>query len=142
MTDEFNRQAIGLALAALAVLLAAGFFLRRYLNGRPSPEEAERRRRATIHRRGKLGDGEIVDIEGAAIVYEYHVAGVSYTATQDVSSFEPLLASDLLSMIGPASVKFDRYNPANSIVICEEWSGLRLPAPRALESRPPGSPVL
>jgi hypothetical protein len=29
-----------------------------------------------------------------------------------------------MALLGPALVKFDPRNPANSIVICEEWSGL------------------
>jgi hypothetical protein len=28
-------------------------------------------------------------------------------------------------MIGPVSVKYDPRNPANSIVISEQWNGLR-----------------
>jgi hypothetical protein len=31
-----------------------------------------------------------------------------------------------LSDLGPVSVKYDPRNPANSIVVSEEWSGLRL----------------
>jgi hypothetical protein len=53
------------------------------------------------------------------------VGGVGYTAAQDVMSLEALLPSHRMSMIGPALVKFDPRNPANSIVLCEEWSGLR-----------------
>jgi hypothetical protein len=30
-----------------------------------------------------------------------------------------------LSTIGPVSVKYDARNPANSIVLAENWSGLR-----------------
>ena len=121
-----NTQAASLAAAIVAIALAAVLLIVRYLRKRPSPEEIERRRRAAINGKGKLGDGEITDVEGAAIVYEYQVAGVGYAASQDVSALEALLPADLMSMIGPASVKFDRSNPANSIVICEEWSGLRL----------------
>jgi len=36
-----------------------------------------------------------------------------------------LLPADRMSMVGPASVKYDPRNPANSIVLCEQWSGLR-----------------
>jgi len=92
---------------------------------RVAPEELERRRRLTINGKGKLGDGEIIDFEGASIVYSYSVAGVGYTAAQDVMTLEALLPEDQMSMIGPALVKFDPRNPANSIVLCEDWSGLR-----------------
>jgi len=40
-------------------------------------------------------------------------------------SLQALLPSNPMSVIGPAQVKFDPRNPANSIVLCEEWSGLR-----------------
>lgn len=98
-----------------------------YLRRRPTPEELERRRRATLHRQGKMGDGEIVDVEAASasIVYSYSVAGVVYTASQDMVSLQSLLPSDVMTMVGPVSVKFDPRNPANSIVLCEDWSGLR-----------------
>ena len=112
-------------LGVLAILAAAGFLARRYLRKRPDADEMERRRREAIHNKGKLGDGEIVDFDGAAILYEYQVAGVGYTTSQDVSKLALLLPADRMSMVGPASVKYDRRNPANSIVLCEQWSGLR-----------------
>lgn len=112
-------------LGGLAILAAAGLLARRYFRGRPDPDEIERRRREAIHNKGKLGDGEIVDFDGAAIVYEYQVAGVGYTTSQDVAKLAALLPADRMSMIGPASVKYDPRNPANSIVLAEQWSGLR-----------------
>ena len=120
-----DAQIIGLALAGLVVLLALGGLIAIRFRRSPTTEELERRRRIAINARGKLGDGEITDVEGAAIIYEYQVAGVGYAASQDVSTLESLLPEDLMSIVGPASVKFDRRNPANSIVLCEEWSGLR-----------------
>ena len=85
----------------------------------------ERLRRLMINRLGKLGDGQILDVEGDLIVYSYSVAGVVYTASQDTTNLEQKLPADRMSMVGPVSVKFDPRNPANSIVLCEEWSGLR-----------------
>ena len=75
----------------------------------------------------KNGDGEIVDVEtaSASIVYSYSVAGVTYESSQDVRALQALLPPDVMTMVGPVSVKFDPRNPANSIVLCEEWSGLR-----------------
>jgi hypothetical protein len=37
-----------------------------------------------------------------------------------------LLPRDPGRLIGPASVKYEPANPANSIVLCEGWSGLKL----------------
>jgi hypothetical protein len=112
-------------LLVFVVALAAAMLLRKLLSKRPTAEELERRRRDAINAKGKLGDGEIVDVESGAIVFSYNVSGVGYTAAQDVSALVALLPSDRMSMIGPASVKFDPRNPANSIVLCEAWSGLR-----------------
>jgi hypothetical protein len=108
--------------AALVVLL--GVLLWIFLRRRPSPEEIEKRRRAAVHANGKLGDGEVLEVEGVAIVYSYSVGGVGYTASQDVAIFASQLPENTMTLIGPALVKFDPRNPANSIVICEGWNGL------------------
>jgi hypothetical protein len=123
-----NPETIGLAVCTLCVLLAAVIYaVRKHLRGRPTAEEMERRRRVTLQQQGKMGDGEIVDVEAdsGSIVYSYSVAGVIYTATQDLSALKSLLPADVMTMVGPVSVKFDPRNPANSIVLCEEWTGLR-----------------
>ena len=96
----------------------------RLLRRKPSAEGIEKRRRAAIHATGKLGDGEVIDVEGVAVVYSYSAGGVGYTASQDVTVFESQMPENTMSLIGPALVKFDPRNPANSIVICEEWNGL------------------
>lgn len=121
-------ETIGAAAAIAGTTIAAIVYgVRRHLRNRPTPEELERRRRQNLYREGKMGDGEIVDVEtnAAAIVYSYSVAGVVYTASQDVSSLQSALPTDVMTMVGPVSVKFDPRNPANSIVLCEDWSGLR-----------------
>jgi hypothetical protein len=119
---------IWVAICALGIALAALIYaLRDYLHRRPAPEELERRRRGTLYRLGKMGDGEIIDVEAASasIVYSYSVAGVVYTASQDMGALQSFLPKDVMTMVGPVSVKFDPRNPANSIVLCEDWSGLR-----------------
>jgi hypothetical protein len=116
------------AICALVLLLAAiAFVARKYLSRGPAPDELERRRRLTIYREGKMGDGEIIDVETAvvSIVFSYSVAGVVYTASQDAAALRSMLPQDLMTMIGPVSIKFDPRNPANSIILCEDWSGLR-----------------
>jgi len=123
-----SREFLWVAACALALLaVVVTVVIRNYLRGRPTPEEIERRRRATLHRLGKMGDGEIMDVEAASalIIYSYSVAGVVYTASQDLVALQSLLPRDPMSMVGPVSVKFDPRNPANSIVLCEDWSGLR-----------------
>jgi hypothetical protein len=112
-------------IAVIAILAAlVGLLLWLFLRRRPTAEEIEKRRRAAIYANGKLGDGEVIDVEGVAVVYSYSVGGVGYTASQDLTVFEAQLPENTMTLVGPALVKFDPRNPANSIVICEEWSGL------------------
>jgi hypothetical protein len=128
---KMTPERTGLAVGALAVLAGGVLAARSFLVQKPSPEETERRRRLQIHRDGKLGDGEAIDIdpERPTVTFSYSVAGVGYTAAQDITSLRAMLPEDLMTIIGPASIKYDPRNPANSIVLCEDWNGLRLNSP-------------
>ena len=74
---------------------------------------------------GKMGDANLLDIHDNLLVYSYAVRGVEYTASQDISKLRPFLPDDVASLAGHVSVRYDARNPANSIVLAEEWSGLR-----------------
>src|SRR5580658_4562183 len=119
---------ISLCVGVFAAVSAAGLVGWQIFRRQPSAEELERRRREAIHINGKIGDGEILDVDGAVILYSYSVGGVEYTVGQDASAIASLLPEDRMRMVGPASVRFDPRNPPNSIVLCEKWSGLRLRA--------------
>jgi hypothetical protein len=119
-----ERESIVLVIALIA---AAGWLLWRLLRKRPGPAELERRRILHVNTHGRLAHGEIIEVEGASIVYTYSVGGVGYTAAQDVFAFETLLPANRMSAVGPALVKFDPRNPSNSMVLCETWSGLGQP---------------
>ena len=113
-----------LLLILAAAFLALGFWLRRRFQ--QSPSERERRRRLSVNLKGRLGDATITDVEGDAIFYSYSVSGVEYTASQDISQLRDVIRTDLVGLIGsPVSIKYFPRIPANSILICEEWSGLR-----------------
>ena len=134
-----DQDALWIGISVFLVVLAAGFIVWRYVRRQPDPAELERRRRDAIHHDGKMGDGEIMDVDSISnpdvitIVYEYSVAGVVYAASQEVMALRSLLPADLMTMVGPISIKFDPRNPANSIVVCEEWSGLRNREPKSLK---------
>jgi hypothetical protein len=122
-------------LGLLAVLLmAAGAWL--FWNSRQTAAQRERKRRLVVNRTGRMGDATIIDVRDYVLYYNYQVRGVAYTTSQDASEFHSRLPSDTSLLIGPAGLKYSPGNPANSIVICEEWSGLRPATLQLEESRP------
>lgn len=93
-----------------------------------NPEKRERRRRLDLHQTGRLGDALITEASDTMLYYSYSVAGVQYEASQDVSGLRELLPPEPERLIGPTSLKYSSRNPANSMLLCEEWSGLRAPS--------------
>jgi hypothetical protein len=114
-----------LVIGAVALLaVAAGIYI--VLRIRRKPKDKEQRRRLEVNSNGRLGDATILEITDDAIFYEYSVRGITYTASQDISKLRELIPGDPERLIGrPASLKYSSQNPANSILLCEEWSGLR-----------------
>ena len=104
---------------------AAAWGVRFYLNSRPTPAELERRRRAKLYSRGKMGVANLLEYREQTVFFSYDIGGVEYTACQELADLQPLLPADVWSTIGPVAIRYDPRNPANSIVISEEWSGLR-----------------
>ena len=125
--------------AALAVagvfVTAAGVAIIWLAGRRVTPEEIEKRRRLLVNRMGRTIDGVIVEADPHTLFYTYDVHGVQYAATQDISALLGLLGGDPTRLVGSVSIKHLRDNPANSIIVCEAWSGL--PARSlALQSEP------
>jgi len=117
-------EEITIALAIVLVILLATLGYRAYQRSKITPEERERRRRSWLVATGKMGDAVLVEIRDTLVFYTYGVRGVEYTASQDVAMLSGKVPPDL-SANGAVSVKYDPRNPANSIVVAEEWSGLR-----------------
>jgi hypothetical protein len=115
---------VTLALAGVLIVLVALMGHRAWKNSRITPEQRERRRRSVLAARGKMGDATLMEVRDDLVLYSYDVRGVEYMASQDVSLLKSRMPSDL-STVGPVFVKYDPRNPANSIVLAEEWSGLR-----------------
>ncbi|MCX6620203.1 MAG: hypothetical protein NTY38_03835 [Acidobacteria bacterium] len=105
-----------------------------WLHPRVSAGEAERRRRMHIQLHGRIRDAEVTDVRDWTVYYTYSVAGVVYTASQDVSSLQEHVPEELAHVVGPAGVKYLTRNPVDSIVLCEEWSGLRIPVRQRSEA--------
>lgn len=110
-------------LTAAGILLAAALWI--IFRRRLSPEEKERRRRLAVNAFRRAIEGVVDDADGEFIHFKYHLRGVTYSASQDVSALSAILPENRGLLLGTASVRFDPRNPANSIVVCEEWSGLR-----------------
>ena len=122
-------EQVTLALAGVLVVIVALIGYRTWQLSRVSPEERERRRRAALVAWGKMGDATLVEFREHLLFYSYAVRGVEYTASQDIALLERYLPPDF-SIHGPVSVKYDARNPANSIVVAEQWCGLRNKADR------------
>ncbi len=119
-------------LAAAAALVSVVAYL--LLKQNVTPEERERRRRRLVNAAGRVTDGLISEVRtqqaasGAVsylIFYTYDLRGVTYSASQDITGVLAYLDRDPGRIAGPASIKYLPENPSNSIVISEEWSGLR-----------------
>jgi len=108
---------------------------------RPSAEEIERERRAQLVRTGRIMDGTILDIteletpgepdrprEIRFILYKYEIGGVVYECSQEVTALRDFVNPSELRLSFPCSVRYDIHRPENSIVVAENWSGLRTTA--------------
>jgi hypothetical protein len=121
----------GLVIGA-AALLAAYVFLRRKPK---SPDELERQRRAWLEGTGRITDGTVIDVQELApannyhaatmLIYKYDVAGVSYECSQDVTYLRQWINLHSCRLGLPTSVRYDPQNPGNSLVVSENWMGLR-----------------
>lgn len=114
-----------LLLAVAACLLVGALFAIVY-RLRVTPAEKERRRRTRLNMLGRMGDGTLTDVEGDSVYYRYSIHGVDYATSQDIATLRHLIPADAEMLIGPITLKYLVRNPANSIVVCEHWSGLRI----------------
>ncbi|MFY9855177.1 MAG: hypothetical protein WAK26_15000 [Terracidiphilus sp.] len=124
--------------AFVVVLLVAGFWL--LLHKGPTPEERERARRLFLSQSGRLVDGMLLDIcevdapprqkdeSGRTLtllVYKYRIGGVDYESSQDITDMPGVVDAAHVRVGFPCSARYQPGNPQNSIVLAEDWSGLR-----------------
>lgn len=133
------RTAAGVA---AGVAIAAGVTVYVIRSRRPTAAELERRRREYLTLKGRLTDGSIVDArtfdgeESSSptpdlLLYRYRIAGVTYDCGQDVSILSAQTAGYRIDQ--PIQVRYDPRNPGNSIIVSEEWNGLRMQPQRMLQ---------
>ena len=128
--------------ASVALLGAAAFWL--VVRKRPTAEELERARRRFLVLSGRLVDGMLLDIcevETPAkskteagrtltlLLFNYRIAGVNYECSQDITDMREVVDAAQVRAGFPCTVRYQPGNPQNSIVVAEEWTGLRAGLP-------------
>jgi len=134
------RPTSGMDSLRLYAIVAAGgmALLGAYALLRPkarSADDIERERRAWLEGSGRITDGTVIDVQELAaeedrrsavmLIYKYDVAGVSYECSQDVTYLRHWINLHSCRLGLHTSVKYDPQNPGNSLVVSENWMGLR-----------------
>ena len=122
----------GLAAAGSVALLGAYALLRRKSK---TAEDLEHERRAWLEAAGRITDGTVIDVQeltvpehernSVMLIYKYDVAGVTYECSQDVTYLRQWINLHSCRLGLNTSVKYDPQNPGNSLVVSENWMGLR-----------------
>jgi len=122
----------GLVGAGAVALISAYALLRRKPR---SADDLERERRAWLETTGRITDGTVIDVQelpaqnnhhaAVMLIYKYDVAGVSYECSQDVTYLRHWINLHSCRLGLHTSVKYDPQNPGNSLVVSENWMGLR-----------------
>jgi hypothetical protein len=101
---------------------------------RPTAEEIEQARRTALAATGRLVDGMLLDVcemqagDGRTLTlleYSYRISGVEYACSQDITTLGEVVNPAEVRAGFPCSVRYHQHSPQNSIVVSEQWSGLR-----------------
>lgn len=131
-----NTWELAAGSASIAILGALGLWL--VFHKRPTDEELERARRVFLVQSGRLVDGMLLDIfkvdaeDGrilTMLVYNYRIAGVDYECSQDITNLAGVLDTAQIRAGFPCTIRYQPGNPHNTIVVAEEWTGLRAGLP-------------
>ncbi|HEX5424399.1 MAG TPA: hypothetical protein VFW94_12700 [Candidatus Acidoferrales bacterium] len=81
----------------------------------------------TARRTSLLGRRSVMPKNGAQklLYYSYSISGVTYETAQDVTGLEEQAHLKRIAVGQTASVKYDPSNPSNSILLADDWSGIR-----------------
>jgi len=128
--------------ACLAALGAVALWL--VLRKRHTAEELECARRQFLVQSGRLVDGMLLDvyeIQAPAkskteigrtltmLLYNYGIGGVNYECSQDITAISGVVDAAQVRAGFPCTVRYQPGNPQNSIVMAEEWTGMRVGLP-------------
>ncbi len=151
-----DHQVLATMAAAAACMGGVAWYMA--TRTRTSEEELERTRRQDLVLGGRIIDGTVLDIseldpydagrpEGMQLIlYKYEIAGVSYECSQDITHLKDVINIADIRVGFPCSVRYDTHQPENSILIAENWIGLRdtansVPVRRASPRRRWSAPV-
>jgi hypothetical protein len=138
---------------ATAGLCLGGIALYVTRRKKPSPEQVERERRLALVKTGRIIDGTVIDIADLTeeesghpgglqlILYKYEIAGVVYECSQDISAMRNFVDLHSCRLGFPCSIRYDSHQPENSIVVAENWTGLRETATPFPLRRPARNPA-
>jgi hypothetical protein len=127
-----NEWQVATGLTLMAAVGAIAFWL--VFHRRKTAEELERARRQFLVHSGRLVDGMSLDVckvearDGRALtmlIYSYRIGGVDYECAQDLTNIQGLEDASHVRAGFPCTVRYQPGNPQNSIVVAEEWSGMR-----------------
>lgn len=151
MYDSRDTNLYGTAAVLAVGAAAAGLWM--FLRKRPTADDIERARRQELVRMGRLIDGEVFDVSDLSeqesgrkggmqlILYKYEIGGVVYECSQDVSTLNDFIDIYTMRVGFPCTVRYNTHQPTNSIIVAENWSGLRdrasgVPLRRAVPAEP------
>jgi hypothetical protein len=127
-----NPWEIAAGLAGIALLGAGAYWFTH--RKRPTADELERDRRLLLVQAGRIVDGMLLDayeIDGedgrrlTMLLFSYRIGGVDYECSQDVSALGGIVDVAQIRAGFPCSVRYQPGNPQNSIIVAENWSGMR-----------------
>jgi hypothetical protein len=141
------RLVLAMAGAAIAAIMMISYA---FFRPAVDPEGEERKRRLHLNQIGRITEGQVVELAehppepretrkplfGGArplpdnrprhfVSYSYAISGVTYQTAQDITGLEGQIRFERLVAGQPASVKYDPANPSDSILVADDWSGLR-----------------
>lgn len=131
--------------ASIAVVGGAVAWL--LLRKRPTGEEQETLRRKLLVQSGRLVDGMLLDVcevpadDGhllTMLLFSYRIGGVDYECSQDITNLSAFGDKSQIRIGFPCTVRYQPGNPQNSIVVAENWSGLRAGLPQLPRFAKPG----
>jgi hypothetical protein len=144
---DMNMLLVMAGVAVAAVIMIGYAFMR----PAETAEAVERKRRLHLNQIGRITEGQVVELaehpptplvekkklfgsnpppvpdmrQRHLVSYSYAISGVTYHTAQDITGLEGQIRFDSLVAGQPASVKYDPANPSDSILVADDWSGLR-----------------